>query len=594
MNNKIKISLVILFSLSLFDAIAQENDTLVAENHNYDSILSSNDYFLDVLFYKYQNDVLINNLGPFGSPNYYPTAFGLNGINRFYLNSDLYHTVSELFAVKPYTNVSYINASRKEQVISVSHYQKFGKLIRFSFDFTRLSSPGAYINQEANNTLFDISLSYKSKLNTYGISVSSFIDRSFLQENGGLLTPVDFENNVYSNRRSYNVNLPNSTSSNKRHEYNVNQQFKLFSLNNDTVIDNGIYLNLNTQYLNKRYVFNDTDPLSPIYTNNFIDTLATVDSIYQSDLSNMLMLDLVKSNFKVGVFSKFDVITYDQKNGIDTSYNDINAGFYSCIENDKIEANLKSAYVVSGYRKADVVADLNVIYSLSKSIKLSFKSSYHLNEPNLRYVSYSSNHFEWRNNDFKKQSVFSNQLLIGFKNIRTELSVENKMINKYVYIDSTISARQHNNQLSISTFRLAKDYRLLNFHFRTAVIYQLTSNEVLFPLPQFIGRQLIYYENYLFKKALKFQIGGNVSFKSEFYGYGYMPAINEFYAQSNSQIGNYPSLDIFINTRLKRAQIYFKYEHFNAGWSGYTYYGTPGYPRLDKAFKFGVSWNMFD
>ena len=166
-----KINLNILFSVLLisFSALsfAQENDSLISLNHKYDSILSSDDFFLDVLFYKQQNDVLLNNLGPFGSPSYTPTTFGLFSNNRFYLNQNTKNAISILDGVKPYTNVSYINASRKEQLISISHYQKLGKAVRFGFNYTRLSSPGSYINQEMNNTLFDVSLGYVSMHNIY-------------------------------------------------------------------------------------------------------------------------------------------------------------------------------------------------------------------------------------------------------------------------------------------------------------------------------------------------------------------------------------------------------------------------------------------
>jgi len=73
-----------------------------------------------------------------------------------------------------------------------------------------------------------------------------------------------------------------------------------------------------------------------------------------------------------------------------------------------------------------------------------------------------------------------------------------------------------------------------------------------------------------------------------------MPATSDFYVQGNQIIGDYPHVDLFFNTQLKRAQLFLKYEHFNARWSGYHYYTTPNYPALGRSFKFGISWNMFD
>ncbi|MCB9361353.1 MAG: hypothetical protein H6588_08630, partial [Flavobacteriales bacterium] len=65
-------------------------------------------------------------------------------------------------------------------------------------------------------------------------------------------------------------------------------------------------------------------------------------------------------------------------------------------------------------------------------------------------------------------------------------------------------------------------------------------------------------------------------------------------AQKTKEIGAYPYVDFFISTHLKRAQVFFKWEHINAGMSGYSYLLTPTTPAHDRSFKFGVSWNMFD
>lgn len=593
MKNCIKI--LFYFSLLLYSALAfsQEKDSLVSNNLIYDSILSSDANSLNVLFYKQKNDVLLNNLGPFGSPSYATTAFELNTNKRFYLN-DIRLSIINIEGLKPFTNISYINASRKEQLISISHLQKFGKLISFSFDFTKLSSPGIYINQEVNNTMFDAVFDYANAKGSYELHFSSFINRSFFDENGGLLNPIDFENNLYSNRRSYNVNLNYSQSSNKNYIYNLNHKLKLFSFASDTIEENTLSLQLKTRYKSNNHVFNDDDPLSSFYQSIIYDSLATVDSIFNRSISNSLGLYYLMNDWTIGVFSGYDVVNYSQLYGIDTSYQDISTGIFIEKASSTFSLNLIGDYVLSGYASGDINLSFFAEYHFSKNSVLSLNSSYHLNEADLKYVDYYSNHFAWKNYSLQKQSAFSNQLKVEFRKIKTAASVENQLITDFIYLNSDVSVVQDNSLHSISTFKVEKDYHLLNFHFRTALFYQLTSNEILFPMPELMGRQLLYYENYLFKKALKFQIGGNITFKTDYYAYGYMPAINEFHTQSSSLLGSYPYLDIFINTKLKRAQIFFKYEHFNAGWSDNSFYASPNYPRLDKSFKFGVSWNMFD
>ena len=94
---------------------------------------------------------------------------------------------------------------------------------------------------------------------------------------------------------------------------------------------------------------------------------------------------------------------------------------------------------------------------------------------------------------------------------------------------------------------------------------------------------------------MKFQIGLGFSYSTNYFGYAYMAPINEYTIQGGgTEMGFYPRLDLFINTRIKRAQIFLKYEHFNAGRSLQKSFIAPDYAPMVKSLKFGVSWNMFD
>lgn len=168
------------------------------------------------------------------------------------------------------------------------------------------------------------------------------------------------------------------------------------------------------------------------------------------------------------------------------------------------------------------------------------------------------------------------------------------MLDKFFYYDSLVVLKQHDFASHQISTGIEKDYSSWKLHFKTALIYQITSNDTILPLPAFVGRQVMYYENRLFKKALKLRTGFNVSFTTDYYGYEFMPGISQFYVQSKKKIGNYPYIDFFISLHLKRAQIFFKWEHLNAGMMSYDYLLTPTTPALDRSFKFGVSWNMFD
>ncbi len=73
-----------------------------------------------------------------------------------------------------------------------------------------------------------------------------------------------------------------------------------------------------------------------------------------------------------------------------------------------------------------------------------------------------------------------------------------------------------------------------------------------------------------------------------------MPATRSFYLQDKKQIGNYLTMDVFVNIKIQHARIFVMYSHFNSGFMTRNYYMVPGYPLQDAAFKFGLDWRFSD
>ena len=129
---------ILLYLISLFfveDIQSQYLDSLGVIDSKYDSILKSDGEAMNTLFYKHDNDVLINNLGPYGSPFYYPTTFFLHKKNLIKKPNSFNEKLYKLSGFRPYSNITFINASRKEQQFSIKHVQEFGKLLYLDLDW---------------------------------------------------------------------------------------------------------------------------------------------------------------------------------------------------------------------------------------------------------------------------------------------------------------------------------------------------------------------------------------------------------------------------------------------------------------------------
>lgn len=608
---------------------SQDLDSLKVINSKYDSILKTESLGIERLFYKHHDDVLINNIGPYGSKYYYPTSSFLYRQSLLSKSDVTNEAFRRLNGVKPFTNLTYINASRREQIFKIKHLQHFGKQLLFSFDLNKVSSPGAFVNQEANNGLFDISLSYKSKKGNYNVTINSEIQRDFFQENGGVASSEDFSNNRFDDAQNYSVNLFSSNSFVKRYKYSIEQKLDLFPLNTDSVNPSKLFMSHDVSYETYKRVFNDNDANSPIYNSVYLDSNKvlnilmldsiqsptdtirfdylnsltnhpTIDSTYRQTLSNTVGLGLRNKKTRYELIYQYDVKDYYQgfsldtiSRYIDTNYTNSYAGFRTSTKLKSLKLEGVFKYGVSGYRTGDVLGEVQFTKKFKKTL-LNINGGYFLVEPDLKLVNYLSNHYQWQNYNFNKQSVLSVNSLIQFEILKLDVSIETKLLNNALFYDSLSLASQNNEAISFTSLRLGKEYSFWRFYFRTAGIYQVTSNQYIAPLPQFIARQVVYYQTRVFKKALKVQLGVGGSYSTDYYGFGYSPAISEFYSQSNQTMGYYPSIDIFLNTYLKRAQIFLKWEHFNAGRSNSKSFLAPGYPTLPRSLKFGVSWNMFD
>ncbi|MCB0402035.1 MAG: hypothetical protein KDD41_08125 [Flavobacteriales bacterium] len=628
--NKLTYILPFFFLVLSLRSHSQTADSLQIVNNKFDSILKTDALSSSRLFYKHQQDMLLNNLGPFGSRYYYPSAW-------FLWEQDMVHDVDltelefkGLAGVKPFTNITYVNASRKEQLFKIQHLQHFGKQLFFTINLNKVSAPGAYINQEANNTFFKSNLDFHTKKKNYHALISAEIQRDFYEENGGLANPEDYEANRFDDARNYSVNLLSSNSFVKRYRYELAQELDIVGFGPDSVTkSNKVYLGHKFAYQTRSRVFYDNDPTSSIYRMNYLDSskimdllaldsLVTVedstrfnylsfvesqpsiDSMFSGTLSNTATLGFKSRENRLEFLFVNEQQQYVQGMQLDTIWRGIDTTYSNNFVGSNLEFKKKHMQVqalfqigITGYRQGDIKGELHAA-SHWKSMFLKLKGGYYLTEPDLNFVRYQSNHFEWNNPDLKKQAVTALSVDAVQTKWQLEFHGDVKMVGQALYFDSLSQAAQHHQALTLTTLTLAKNYELWKFHFRTAGSFQITSDEILAPLPQLIGRQVIYFEGRIFKKALKIQLGAGATFTSDYYGYAYSPALSEFYVQGNQRLGNYPSIDLFLNTHLKRAQIFLKWEHFNSGNSNYKSYLVPGYPNLSRSMKFGISWNLFD
>lgn len=122
---------------------------------------------------------------------------------------------------------------------------------------------------------------------------------------------------------------------------------------------------------------------------------------------------------------------------------------------------------------------------------------------------------------------------------------------------------------------------------------QFSDNKEVMPMPNFIGRTALYYEDHWFKKAMFLNLGVSARYFSSYKMRAYHPLLSAFVVQPHQQMEGYPIVNAFFNAKIRQTRLFFVFEHVNANRKAANYYSAPGYPYRDMLFRFGLVWNFF-
>lgn len=209
---------------------------------------------------------------------------------------------------------------------------------------------------------------------------------------------------------------------------------------------------------------------------------------------------------------------------------------------------------------------------------------------------YFSNHFKWDTLDFRKLLALDIRGRVALSKRDISVGVTFQNLTNYVYLDKECMPAQYDGNIQLLAVDLTANLRAWKFHLDTKLVYQLTGNREILPLPDVALYGNLYYKDKFFK-VLTFQLGVSVRYHTAYYANRYMPALGQFYLQDEVLIGNYPEMNVYANFHLKTVRFFVQYYHFNKGLFGdnvRNYLSMPNYPINPGTFQFGLSWNFWN
>lgn len=563
-----------------------------------------------------QNNQFYATLGNPGSASF-PLLYSLKTSPGFRFRSDVFDpyklkddSIKIFISKSPFTHLRYYMGPVKEQKLDLSFGQRIGSGIYLGLNARFSNAPGIYLNQRAFNSGATFYAAFLYPTQRYGAILTYRTDRAANYENGGLADIAEFTENLQPNRKIINTNLSGAINREKNNSIVFQQYFNILKSTVVKKVDTTSILVprkfdagrivYTLRYYRSGTAYDDPSPPTGYYPSYFLDTVPIFDSIRIRHFENCLVYsnevpDTLGKSFPLQY--SFGIRFQTDRLQRDTTIQDVFRqtvpfGMLKGIIRQKTFFKASAYLVLGGYKSGDYSLDGSFYQFFGKlNHKAYLNISKGLSKPEFYFTNYRTDYFRW-DYSFRPTDIFKGEFGVILKGF--DLNASYTRLTNYVYLNQYVLPQQYRDALTVLSAHVSKEFRLK--HWITTVYaagQQVTPDSVL-QLPAFIGKLTLCYDATLFQKALHAQIGISGTYHSQWYQDAYMPSFRAFYRQNTYLSGNYPYFDAFINLNIKRARIFIKYEHFNAGMMNYNYILVPDYPLPDAAFKFGISWLFFD
>lgn len=580
------------------------------------------------IFQLHRNDFIKNNgaeyfhLGNSGTAAY-PIIFQPNytrGFNAGFRQFDVYRYTRDSMryyqAQRPYTELSYVIGLNQEQIFRgrFFHSTHFG--LDYGTDFFYLNSPGTYTRQTAVDAGFYLYGKYHTKNYRWNIFTDLLFNNFKVQENGGLQRDYFATDTSFFKKTLVPVYL-NTAGNNYRDwkwylgaEYHLGKKIK--ERVNDTLVRERVIPRFTIRYEFSieadRYRYLDSKPDSLYYLPYGIyrDSLAVQTTLFKvgNAVSFIWQPKRVTSDstFKEQFLSAGGTLHIDYwkaQQSLITKTAFVNGSVEGFVKSNTafkspIHFEGRVHYFFSGYNRNDLIVNGNVNYAWKDNLAVKVFVNYSLTEPSFTQQYFTTDSGAGWRNSFAKQ----NQLVAGGRVFSPKYGVgaeiSNTILHNLVYYDITARPQQLSSPLNVFIVYAYNRFGIKGFHLDNDFWFQKASGSNIIRLPLFVSKHSIYYEHRIFKKVLWFALGFDVRWNSDFYANAYSPLIGQFYLQDAKKLSFLPTVDLFLNVKIKTVRVSLLGSNLGQLVSGKPNYGAYLYPIKDPSFRFFVTWRFLE
>lgn len=207
---------------------------------------------------------------------------------------------------------------------------------------------------------------------------------------------------------------------------------------------------------------------------------------------------------------------------------------------------------------------------------------------------YHGNHFEYTNN-FDNEAYRSLKLAFNrqIRNWRFNPYYQIQSVNnKVFYVDSVF--QQYNTEVAANIFGVQFNGNWGKLFVKSHTRYQLVTDPAWWRSPELYSWMELYLQFYVKRYATWLQFGFDAWYRSEYYGYGYDPALQQFTPDDEFLLEEYASIDLFMSAKVFHYKFFLKWNHLNQLWGREGYFVTPYYAGQEASIELGLVWQFYD
>ena len=198
----------------------------------------------------------------------------------------------------------------------------------------------------------------------------------------------------------------------------------------------------------------------------------------------------------------------------------------------------------------------------------------------------------WDNNF---SNTFENTLYASYQFPFLNLKVTGQIhrIENHIYYNELAQATQATNSLNLLQLIIKNHINWRGIRLENT-FYLQNSDQAYFRLPNYYSIHRLSYTGRLFKEVMEFQAGTQVRINTPYFADNFQPTIAQFFLQNQAQDTVLPTIDIFLNFKIKDFRFFINVENIYDYSSSKFSYPIYSYPRFDQQNRFGFRWRFLD